>query len=80
MLAYRLYRIDGAGKIQQAEWLQAVDDDAAIEAARATCNGDRYELWQRQRLVTRLAGSAAKDPDSSSSGTPKSGEGGDAAQ
>ncbi len=54
MPAYRLYRVDGAGRILAAEWLEAADDEAAIELAGASSNGDRCELWQRQRLVIRL--------------------------
>lgn len=61
MPAYRLYRVDGAGRIVSAEWLEAADDDSAVEAARVSGNGSRCELWQRQRLVARL------NPDGSSS-------------
>ena len=54
MPAYRLYHVDGAGKILSAEWLQESDDEAAIEAARASSNGGACELWQQQRLVARI--------------------------
>ena len=52
---YRLYRIDGAGRISTAEWLEAADDDAAREQAILLCaNGASVELWARNRLVVRL--------------------------
>jgi hypothetical protein len=54
MPGYRLYRVDGAGKILAAEWLEAPDDEAAIAAAREACGGDMCELWQRERLVARI--------------------------
>lgn len=54
MPAYRLYRVDGAGKILTAEWLEASDDESALDAARTSANGDRCELWQKQRLVARI--------------------------
>ena len=49
---YRLYRLDGAGRISAAEWIEAADDDAARASARRECAG-RFELWQRNRLVER---------------------------
>lgn len=55
MTTYRLYRLDKAGKISSAEWLDAADDDAArAQAGELTgLNGNHYELWERNRLVTR---------------------------
>ena len=54
MPAYRLYFLDGTGKVASAEWLEAADDQAAIAIARDKCTSRRCELWQRQRLVARL--------------------------
>ena len=51
MLNYRLYQLDGAGRINAAEWLEAVDDDEACRKARAQYSRGKYELWQQQRLV-----------------------------
>ena len=53
---YRLYRLDGAGRINGAEWIDAADDDEARQRARDECSSGRYELWQRSRLVDRTEG------------------------
>jgi hypothetical protein len=34
MSAYRVYCLDGAGKVWAAEWIEAGDDAAALELAR----------------------------------------------
>jgi hypothetical protein len=54
MPAYRLYRVDGAGKILSAEWLEAVDDDDALATARQSSDGGGYELWQQERMIARV--------------------------
>jgi len=51
---YRLYCLDGANKVASAEWIEADDDDAAIEVAREKLDGHECELWQSSRLVARL--------------------------
>jgi hypothetical protein len=52
---YRLYRIDGAGRISTAEWLEAIDDDSASDRAASLCvDGGAVELWARNRLVARV--------------------------
>jgi len=50
---YRLYRLDGAGKIISAEWVEAESDDLALtEAHKAVVTGGvSFELWERNRLV-----------------------------
>jgi hypothetical protein len=54
--AYRLYRLDGAGKISAAEWIEAADDNEARERAlERRSNGD-HELWDGRRLVARFNG------------------------
>lgn len=53
MPTYRLYRLDGAGKITTAEWIEADDDDDARNQARERMDGIQYEMWQRNRLVAR---------------------------
>jgi hypothetical protein len=51
---YRLYRLDGAGKIIAADWIEAETDELAVEAAKAApAEGRSYELWDRNRLVGR---------------------------
>jgi hypothetical protein len=51
---YRLYCLDGVGKVASAEWIDAEDDEAAIEAAKLMMDGHPCELWERSRLVIRL--------------------------
>ena len=54
MGTYRLYGLDGVGAIVSAEWIDADDDPAAVEAAKGMMDGLRYELWERSRLVMRF--------------------------
>lgn len=54
MGTYRLYCLDGVGKVVSAEWIDANDDEAAIEAAKAMVDGHICELWARSRFVIRL--------------------------
>ena len=54
MGTYRLYCLDGVGKVVSAEWVDADDDSAAIEAAKNLMDGYPCELWERSRLVIRL--------------------------
>lgn len=51
---YRLYRLDGAGKISAADWIEAADDTDACQRAEQSGNGGSYEIWDRQRLVIRV--------------------------
>ena len=51
---YRLYRLDGAGKITTAEWVEAPHDDGAVRHAQEVATGGVYELWDRNRLVARI--------------------------
>ncbi len=56
---YRLYRMDGAGGISSAEWLEAADDESASRRAAELCvDGGVVELWVRDRLVVRLGAAA----------------------
>jgi hypothetical protein len=53
--AYRLYYLDGAGRVDSADWVEAEDDSSATEAARKLLDKGVYaELWLNQRFVTRL--------------------------
>lgn len=55
MDSYRLYCLDGAGRISQAEWLKALSDEDAVSQAKALKNGARTcEVWERGRLVATL--------------------------
>jgi hypothetical protein len=51
---YRLYRLDGAGKITAAEWVEADDDEQARLKAHASVDRASFELWDRNRLVGRV--------------------------
>jgi hypothetical protein len=54
---YRLYRLDGDGRITFADWIQAESDQGAITACRELRWGDqRWELWLGDRLVVSLEG------------------------
>jgi hypothetical protein len=52
--AYRHYRLDGAGSIKSAEWLEASDDEDALRKVRALDLREGSELWFRNRLVGRV--------------------------
>ena len=54
MPAYRVYCLDGAGKVWAAEWVEAEDDSAALELARRFEEAVRCEVWHGQRLVGRV--------------------------
>ena len=51
---YRLYHLDDAGKIERAEWLDAVDDEDAERQARAIELRSTIEVWDRGRLVVQI--------------------------
>ena len=59
MTEYRLYCLDGANRITRAEGIRAASDDEAIEAARSMKLPVKCELWQRDRLVARIAAHSA---------------------
>jgi len=61
---YRLYRLDGAGKIVSAEWLSAADDEDAARQARDGELRSTVEIWDRNRLVVRI------DPNQGDSAEP----------
>lgn len=54
--SYRLYALDGAGRIASAEWIDAADDAEARSIAKDQSKVGRYELWDRNRLVERVPG------------------------
>jgi hypothetical protein len=51
---YRLYCLDGVGKVASAEWIDAETDEEALDAAEHLRGGAICELWQNSRLVARL--------------------------
>ena len=53
MPTYRIYRLDGVGNIEAADWIEAGGDDEAVRQAQDRAGEGRFELWERERLVTR---------------------------
>ena len=51
---YRLYGLDGVRKVASGEWIEADDDETAIEVAREKLDGHDCELWQGRRFVARI--------------------------
>jgi hypothetical protein len=62
LATYRLYRLDGAGKIHSAEWIEAHADEHARAEARTRAPSGRFELWERNRLVERFVPTAGGEP------------------
>jgi hypothetical protein len=47
--------LDGSGRVDSAEWLEAVDDsDATEKAGKQEMKAVSAELWQGKRRVARL--------------------------
>lgn len=57
-MGYRAYILDHNGHIMGVREIDAPDDDAAIEKAKQYVDGHDFELWERGRLITRLARSS----------------------
>ena len=55
MATYRLYRLDGSGKIISADWVEAERDDEALVQARELASDSSCELWERGRLVAQIS-------------------------
>ena len=54
MADYRLYCLDGAGRIGSGEWIEADSDEAAIALVKAKKLNVRCEIWDRGRLVAKV--------------------------
>ena len=54
MPAYRVYCLDGAGKVWAAEWIEAESDSAALDAARRFAGAVHCEVWLAERLVGKV--------------------------
>ena len=54
-IAYRCYRLDGVGHLQNAEWFEAASDDAAISLAEVKYPEALCEIWQGGRLVAKVS-------------------------
>ena len=54
LASFRLYRLDGAGRIVSAEWLEADGDDHAQQLARDLKAETTVEIWDRNRMIARI--------------------------
>jgi hypothetical protein len=55
MSDYRLYYLDGDGRIGLADWIKAPDDEDAIRQARVLKHHARKcEVWKDDRLVAQM--------------------------
>jgi hypothetical protein len=54
MTDYRLYCLDGVGKIGTGEWIEATGDAEAIMLVRAKKLSVCCELWLANRLVASI--------------------------
>jgi hypothetical protein len=52
--SYRIYCYDAARNVVSADWLEALDDQAAIAAAHVAGFGSQCEIWDGKRLVAEL--------------------------
>ena len=53
MQSYRIYWLDGRGRIKRGEWIEAADDADARRQARDLCDAGTFamQVWQSARLV-----------------------------
>jgi hypothetical protein len=51
---YKIYCIDGGDKVASADWIEADDDEAAIDLVKERHDGYKCEVWLGTRLVTRV--------------------------
>ena len=55
MQVYRLYAVTVDGRVDQSpQLIEAINDDKAVEKARALAGGRDVELWHGDRLVMCL--------------------------
>jgi len=52
--SYRHYRLDGAGNIIEAEWIEAADDDDVVRQVRERKLPVGSEIWDRNRRVAKI--------------------------
>ena len=55
MSDYRIYCLDGDGHVARADWVDAKSDDEAIVLVRRKLGKAPFEIWERDRLVARVA-------------------------
>jgi hypothetical protein len=51
---YRIYCLDGANKVAGAHWIEADDDERALDAVTDRFAGFHCEIWDGKRLVARV--------------------------
>jgi hypothetical protein len=52
---YRVYCLDGTGRIELAEWIEAADDEEAVRKAHdMNLHALKCEIWHEERLVAVL--------------------------
>ena len=51
---YRVFRLDAADRVDQAEVIHSPDDVAAIDIVRGLVGNRSLELWDRGRFVGRF--------------------------
>lgn len=62
MPSYRMYKLTSeTGQREPGVWLDAADDDEAIELAGQLKSNVRCEVWLKTRLVAILAADRAKN-------------------
>jgi len=61
MGTYRVYRLDGTGRIRAVETLEALDDSFALEGAQAIADVGGCEVWQLARKIGVVAGAMPPD-------------------
>jgi hypothetical protein len=54
MVHYRIYRVGSDGHFLDAQDIECVDDEEAIQKAKQAVDGHDIELWQRGRFVIRF--------------------------
>ena len=69
MAEYRVYVLQGDGRLGLADWIEAPDDEAAIAEARKLIphKGDRCEVWRDKQLVATINAQWSEGPSSRSS-------------
>ena len=57
---YRLYSVDGTGKIIAVESLNAGTDDEAVESVRCLNRSSNCEIWKRTKFVQSISASGQR--------------------
>ena len=52
---YLFYCLDSAGRLHEAAWFEAEDDEDAVAQIEAKHQDATCEIWQGRRLVAKLS-------------------------